>query len=392
MGRRQPQLTTTIRDDIGRALDDVNLAEFSRLIRAYPDSLVPHETEPWAGNWLHEAANDGLLSFVKLMAELGVDVNVPIHRGPEGPILRAAENGHVEVVRYLLDRGARLNHTVEGVTRCFALSGAATAGHLDVVKLLVERGADVNASWAGMNPLLFAISYGHPEVAAYLRQHGAKEPWELVPTNLPGGHAAILAHVGAHRGRPGPPLALPGERAPVAVHVAARSKKWERQTAFTVGLSDAPLATPSGGSYFAELVLYLPADWPTAGRALADPLSAWPLAWLRRAAGELRAAGKWPTGPAPVIAPDPPAPLGPDTKLSALLLLLDHSPFGQVQLPDHRLVNLHTLQPIYPEERAFVDAHGSTELVQRFQDLGIDQALDTARPNVTMSKRTRRRN
>src|SRR3954452_24626018 len=54
---------------------------------------------------------------------------------------------------------------------------AARNGHLEVIKLLVERGADVNACRAGMTPLSHALASGQEEVAAYLRSVGGASPW-----------------------------------------------------------------------------------------------------------------------------------------------------------------------------------------------------------------------
>jgi ankyrin repeat protein len=55
-----------------------------------------------------------------------------------------------------------------------ALMIAATEGHLDVVRLLVEAGTDLNASDAeGSTALTLARSYGHLDVAAFLEASGA---------------------------------------------------------------------------------------------------------------------------------------------------------------------------------------------------------------------------
>jgi ankyrin repeat protein len=54
----------------------------------------------------------------------------------------AAINGHLELCRLLLDRGAKVN-TVGGFLKTSPLHGAAWNGHLPVIKLLVERGANI---------------------------------------------------------------------------------------------------------------------------------------------------------------------------------------------------------------------------------------------------------
>lgn len=63
---------------------------------------------------------------------------------PEGntPLMFACAAGHEEIVRVLLDAGARVeDHNENGHT---PLMEAASAGHVGVAKLLVERGASIN--------------------------------------------------------------------------------------------------------------------------------------------------------------------------------------------------------------------------------------------------------
>ena len=86
----------------------------------------------------------------------------------------AASEGHIEIVRWLLQQGEKINFEVDGKPRCMSLSFAATNGHLDVVKLLVQHGASLTTAFQGNTPLSQAEAYGHSEVAEYLRSVGAK--------------------------------------------------------------------------------------------------------------------------------------------------------------------------------------------------------------------------
>lgn len=130
------------------------------------------------------AAIRGRLPVVQVFVELGLDVNlakdVEDPEDPfctvEGPVLHAAAEGHLEVVRWLLDHGAKINYVVSGQVRCLPLLRAAVNGHLDVVKLLIERGADIDATWNGHSALTQARDYGHAGVVDYLRSKGAREP------------------------------------------------------------------------------------------------------------------------------------------------------------------------------------------------------------------------
>jgi ankyrin repeat protein len=65
-------------------------------------------------------------------------------------LIWAAGNGHVDVVRLLIDQRADLNRKVTRGTKHVlgqtAMILAAVNGHMDIVRLLAERGADVNAA------------------------------------------------------------------------------------------------------------------------------------------------------------------------------------------------------------------------------------------------------
>src|SRR5947209_17067 len=127
-------------DAMYEALCRHDAAEFERLLEAHPNL---RRYDDGRDRWLGEAATEGALPVVQLLVRRGTDVNEPANNDsvpcPEGVVYRAAEMGHLDVVRWLLDQGAEVNFTVEGQTRCYALSGAARGGYLAVVKLLVER-------------------------------------------------------------------------------------------------------------------------------------------------------------------------------------------------------------------------------------------------------------
>lgn len=89
----------------------------------------------------------------------------------------AAEEGHVECVRLLLDHDADRSGSVEA--RSAALSMAATFGHTEIVRLLLSHGVPVSGLW-GTYPLHRACSGGYfnrnarqVDIVRLLLDHGA---------------------------------------------------------------------------------------------------------------------------------------------------------------------------------------------------------------------------
>ncbi|KAF7507147.1 hypothetical protein GJ744_010829 [Endocarpon pusillum] len=118
---------------------------------------------------MHLAARDGHLEVVKLLLDRA-DVNVSSNEGWT-PMHLAARDGHLEVVKLLLDRADVNVSSNEGWT---PMHLAAQNGHLEVIKLLLNQGADVKVSNnEGCTPLYWAAYNGNLEVIKLLLDRGA---------------------------------------------------------------------------------------------------------------------------------------------------------------------------------------------------------------------------
>jgi ankyrin repeat protein len=91
------------------------------------------EDQYWA------AARSGDLAAVKAALDQGAPVDAKTRHGVTA-LFYAAQNGHTEVVTFLIGKGADVNvkDTFYGMT---ALQRAAGRGQAEVVKLMIERGA-----------------------------------------------------------------------------------------------------------------------------------------------------------------------------------------------------------------------------------------------------------
>lgn len=98
------------------------------------------------------------------------------------PLILASQQGKLDVVAFLLDRGARVNDAMtDGKT---ALLMACKNGHIEVVKILMKRGADQSLESRGKSPLAIAISNGHTEIVNILNSYS---PRGQIPPKIRGG-------------------------------------------------------------------------------------------------------------------------------------------------------------------------------------------------------------
>ncbi|KAJ3275311.1 hypothetical protein HK104_003917, partial [Borealophlyctis nickersoniae] len=87
---------------------------------------------------LLSGAGNGHFGVVKLLLEREGGANM--HARDCHALCRAADGGHLEGVRLLLEKGADMH-----VWGDVALGRAAGGGQLDIIKLLLEKGVDANA-------------------------------------------------------------------------------------------------------------------------------------------------------------------------------------------------------------------------------------------------------
>ncbi|KAJ3089344.1 hypothetical protein HK102_006615 [Quaeritorhiza haematococci] len=121
---------------------------------------------------LHYAASKGYLDVVQVLVEsAGALVDLPDPEG-ETSLLKAAYNGHVEVIQYLLSHSANVHHRCrDGWT---ALHNCGSRGHTAAAQCLIANGANVNTqSNTGHTPLMLAASKGYLDIVEILLQHEA---------------------------------------------------------------------------------------------------------------------------------------------------------------------------------------------------------------------------
>jgi len=125
-------------------------------------------------DWFH-AVETGDLPMVKKMLDL--DKSLLHNRSHDGEtaIIKASENGRIDVVRFLLKNGANPNDEDATSAGQTPLIHASFNGHTKIIKLLLDAGADIEKknNIPGEGPLITAVQEGKLEVVKLLLKMGA---------------------------------------------------------------------------------------------------------------------------------------------------------------------------------------------------------------------------
>ncbi|CAH0047285.1 unnamed protein product [Clonostachys solani] len=122
---------------------------------------------------LHRACFDGNMAIIEAMFESGASITARDIRG-RTLVYSASWNGKVEVVKTLLQKGGQQQLDAVNDYGWTPINVAADGGHLEVVRLLVEKGADLTiAQTAGWTPIHSAVTGGYDDVVELLVRSGA---------------------------------------------------------------------------------------------------------------------------------------------------------------------------------------------------------------------------
>ncbi|WP_375603618.1 ankyrin repeat domain-containing protein [Wolbachia endosymbiont of Anurida maritima] len=106
------------------------------------------------------------------------DVNVKNDKG-NTPLHLAVEEGNLEAVKHLIEKGADLNAPDKhGWTPLYY---AVYSGNIDVVRFLIDQGADYNITDNEGTPVYYAFQYGHVRIVKYFVEEKSIDP--MAPIN-----------------------------------------------------------------------------------------------------------------------------------------------------------------------------------------------------------------
>ncbi|GFR24743.1 hypothetical protein TNCT_330431 [Trichonephila clavata] len=106
------------------------------------------------------------------------DVNVKNDKG-NTPLHLAVEEGNLEAVKHLIEKGADLN--VPDKHGWTPLYYAVYSGNINVVRFLIDQGADYNITDNEGTPVYYAFQYGHVRIVKYFVEEKSIDP--MAPIN-----------------------------------------------------------------------------------------------------------------------------------------------------------------------------------------------------------------
>ena len=199
---------------------DAALSAFQELLDKYPASpiipstkqMIEHVQQAKKNRALFEAVKKADVEQVKLLIAEGADVNIAEDDTLVTPLLAAADEGHADVVRVLLENGAKVDAADSRGVR--AIHHAIWNDHEEILSTLISHGADLNGQdKSGYAMLHSAAAYGYMEAATLLISKGAdinitdnvgRTPIELA---MKGNHTKIVELLSS-KGASIPPLHL----------------------------------------------------------------------------------------------------------------------------------------------------------------------------------------
>ncbi len=175
-------------------------------------------------------------------------------------------------------------------------------------------------------------------------------------------------------------LSLPGELH-IDVHFMCDPENANPIVVYTTGMSDFLMVIPDDveeerNKYErAELMMYLPVDWPVNDDDFNKDVNYWPIKLLKTLARFPQKYSTW-LGPGHTVPnTEGTRPYNRSTKLNGVILLPPADELGLFTAKDGTLINIYGVVPLYKEEMNYKLKHGVNALIDKLLTLNTDATV-----------------
>ncbi|XP_074650485.1 leucine-rich repeat serine/threonine-protein kinase 1-like [Tubulanus polymorphus] len=164
-----PDVFKEILDGISDAIETNDCTTVKCLLDANKDLisfvLNPGESQRF---FLHEACKKGFEDIVLILLNYGAYLCMEVSSDEGTPLKLACENGHQNIVHYLLEEGAKLHDPV--ISETSPIHAAVMNGHKNVIETIIEANRPVSITgFPNINVILYgACLFGHIDIVEML--------------------------------------------------------------------------------------------------------------------------------------------------------------------------------------------------------------------------------
>ena len=167
--------------ELAKAVEDENTKKIDKIVSENPE-IINYQESKYGNTLLMLTIMNQQLKPFKALLKRGADVNIHSTFDGTSSLIKACSSKfyNITFVKMLIEYGADVNDVETGErrkengTRLTPLIAASRTGRLDLVRFLVSKGADVNyQNEFGQSALSKSVMVDEYKVAYYLLQNGA---------------------------------------------------------------------------------------------------------------------------------------------------------------------------------------------------------------------------
>lgn len=167
--------------ELAKAVEDENTEQIDKIVSENPE-IINYQESKYGNTLLMLTIMNQQLKPFKALLKRGADVNIHNTFDGTSSLIKACSSKfyNITFVKMLIEYGADVNDVEigerrkENGTRLTPLIAASRTGRLDLVRFLVSKGADVNyQNEFGQSALSKSVMVDEYKVAYYLLQNGA---------------------------------------------------------------------------------------------------------------------------------------------------------------------------------------------------------------------------